>query len=389
MEVKQVAELVNLSTREILGEEDVLLEDLSNVVDMGNAILNADHKDKYINTLVNQIGKIVVVDRVYAGTVPSVLMDSWEYGSVVQKIAIEMPEATTNQSWELEDGESYDPFVFNGAKAYVKFYNSKVTFEVKMSITEVQLKQSFQNGSQLNAFVSAIYNAINKAMRVKIDSLTMDTINNMTAETLYDLDNAGGYASKTGVRAVNLLKLYNDAHSDNQLEPEEAITNPEFIRFAAYQMKLTADRMSRISKLYNIGGKDKFTPKELMHIVMLSDFADAADVYLQSDTFHNEFTALPKSEHVPFWQGSGKTYDFDDITSINVKTAANHTVEAKGILGVMFDRDALGVTNLDQRVTSIYNPSAEFYNNWYKFDAGYFNDLNENFVVFYVAKASA
>jgi hypothetical protein len=138
--------------------------------------------------------------------------------------------------------------------------------------------------------------------------------------------------------------------------------------------------------LFNIGGTDKFTPKEFLHVVLLSDFKKAANVFLQSDVFHDNFTELPGAEEVPYWQGSGTGYAFTDISSINIKTASDGTaVNTSGILGVMFDRDALGVTNLDRRVTTNYNPKAEFYNNWYKFDAGYFNDTNENFVVFFVA----
>ena len=118
---------------------------------------------------------------------------------------------------------------------------------------------------------------------------------------------------------------------------------------------------------------------------MLADFKKAANVYLQSDVFHDNFTELPNAEVVPYWQGSGLDYGFESVSAINIKTASGEDVEVSGILGVMFDRDALGVTNLDRRVTTNYNPKAEFYSNWYKFDAGYFNDTNENFVVFFVA----
>ena len=123
----------------------------------------------------------------------------------------------------------------------------------------------------------------------------------------------------------------------------------------------------------------------MLHVVMLSDFRNAADIYLQSDTFHEAYTALPNAETVPYWQGSGTDFTFDNVSKINVTTTGNHNVEAGGILAVMFDRDALGVSNLSRRVTTNYNAKAEFWNNFYKFDAGYFNDQNENFLVFFVA----
>lgn len=384
MEVAQVYSLVNDSTKEILGESAVLAEDLSNVVDIGTEIFNANAVDNYVRSLVNHIGKVIFVNRGYSGSVPSVLMDGWEYGSVLEKITAELPEATENESWELEDKTSYDPNIFYQPKVSAKFFNKKVTFEIPMSFTEKQVKESFSNASQLNSFLSMLYNAVEKSLTVKIDSLIMRTINNMIGETLVDEYGETSYSTDSGVKAVNLLFLYNDKF-DKEITAEKAITDPDFIRFAAYEMGVYMTRLSRISSLFNVGGKDRFTPADMLHVVMLADFKKAANVYLQSDVFHDNFTALPNAEVVPYWQGSGLDYGFESVSAINIKTASGEDVEASGILGVMFDRDALGVTNLDRRVTTNYNPKAEFYSNWYKFDAGYFNDTNENFVVFFVA----
>jgi len=384
MEVKQIYELMNTVTGEVLGESSVVAEDLSNVVDIGTQIFNANAVDNYVRSLVNHIGRVIFVNRPYSGNVPSVLMDGWEYGSVLEKITAELPEATENESWELTDGASYDPNIFYKPTVSAKFFNKRVTFEIPMSFTEKQVKESFSNATQLNGFLSMLYNAIDKSMTVKVDALVMRTINNMIGETIVDDYGSAALSSKSGVKAVNLLYLYNDRYTQN-LTAANAITDPDFIRFAAYEMGVTSARLTKISSLYNIGGKDRFTPSDLLHVVMLADFKKAADAYLQSDTFHDEFTRLPGAELVPYWQGSGTGYAFSDITAVNITTASGSSVNATGILGVMFDRDALGVTNLDRRVTTNYNPKAEFYNNWYKFDAGYFNDTNENFVVFFVA----
>lgn len=383
MTVTQIYDIINPITKEILGETAVVNEDLSNIVDIGKELFDATDVDNYVKSLVNHIGRVIFVNRPYSGSAPSVLMDGWEYGSVLEKISAELPEATENESWELTDGASYDPNIFYKPKVSAKFFNKKVTFEIPMSFTEKQVKESFSNAGQLNGFLSMLYNAVDKSMTIKIDSLVMRTINNMIAETLHNFNDSGDY-SGTGVRAVNLLKLYND-DKGTTLKAEKSIKDPDFIRFASYIMGLYMERLSKISSLFNIGGKDRFTSRDLLHVILLSDFAKASDSFSMSSTFHNEFVALPKGEIVPYWQGSGTDYSFNSVSSINVKTASGDTVNASGIIGVMFDRDALGVTNLDRRVTTNYNPKAEFFSNWYKFDAGYFNDMNENFVLFYVA----
>lgn len=391
MEVKQIYEILNTVTDEILGKNDIVAEDLSNIVDIGTEIFNTTDVDNYVKSLVNKVGKVVFVNRPYSGNVPSVLMDSWEFGSVLQKISADLPKATENEDWELEDGKSYDTNVFYKPTVTNKFFNNKVTFEINMSFTERQVKESFNSASEINGFISMLYNSVDKAMTVKIDSLVMRAINNMTAQTLHSAFPTvtdGDYSKVTDVKAVNLLKAYNEKNNAT-LTAEEAIYNPAFIRYASYVMGLYKDRMSKLSTLFNVGGKDRFTSNDLLHIVMLSDFAKSADTYLQSDTYHNEFTALPNAETVPYWQASGKDYSFANTSDIhvNIKDAEGATAEvtASGIIAVMFDRDAVGVCNTDRRVTTNYNAKAEFYNNYYKFDASYYNDLNENFVVFFVA----
>lgn len=395
MEVKQIYTLINSVSGEVLGRTDIVTEDLTGIVDLGKEVFNQSAVDNYVKSLVNHIGKVIFVNRPYAGKVPSVLMDAWEFGSVLEKISADVPEAEENDTWNLENGQSYDQDVFHKPTVTAKFFNSKVTFEVPVSITERQVKESFSNAAQLNGFISMIYAAVEKSMTIKADALIMRTINNMIAETvLADAqafgatagDMAGAdLASTSTARCVNLLKLYNDkTGASTKLTAAKAITDPDFIRFASYVMGTYADRLQSISTVFNVGGKERFTPKDMLHVVLLSDFAKAAQTYLYSDTFNRGDVLLPQAETVPFWQGSGQNYEFASTGNINIKESGGKAVEISGVLGVMFDRDALGVCNLDRRVTTNYNAKAEFFNNYYKFDAGYFNDTNENFVVFFI-----
>ncbi|UWI16952.1 MAG: hypothetical protein [Bacteriophage sp.] len=409
MDVKRICTLINSVSGEVLGKTDIVKDDLTGIVDLGKEVFNQNAVDNYVKSLVNHIGKVIFVNRPYAGKVPSVLMDAWEFGSVLEKISADVPEAEENDTWNLKDGQTYDQDVFHKPTVTAKFFNSKVTFEVPVSITERQVKESFSNAAQLNGFISMIYAAVEKSMTIKADALIMRTINNMIAETVladaqvFGATAAGDMAgadlsSASTARCVNLLKLYNDKYfpatpaqgegeptpNPNALTAAKAITDPDFIRFASYVMGTYADRLQSISTVFNVGGKERFTPKDMLHVVLLSDFAKAAQTYLYSDTFNRGDVLLPQAETVPFWQGSGQNYEFASTGNINIKESGGKAVEISGVLGVMFDRDALGVCNLDRRVTTNYNAKAEFFNNYYKFDAGYFNDTNENFVVFFI-----
>lgn len=387
MKVTQVYEILNTITNELLGESVIVNEDLSNVVDIGKAFENLENGyDNYVRKLHDHIGKMVFVDRVYSGRAPSVIMDAWEFGSILEKVRANLPEAQENESWELEDGTSYDPNIFYKPSVSAKFFNSKVTFEIPISITEKQVKSSFSNATQLNAFYSMIQTAITNSMTVKLDGLVMRTINSGIAETIHNEFSGGTYTGASGVRAVNLLYLYNHKMGGS-LTAEQAMTDSGFIRFASFTMKNYIGYLHDMSTLFNIGGTEKFTPDDRMKIVMLNQFKNAAEVYLYDglNQFNTDGIKFPQVDGVSYWQGSGLDLGFASTTAINVKTPSGDTVSITGVLACIFDRDALGVANVDRRVTTNYNAKAEFWNEWHKYDAGYFLDLDENFVVFFVA----
>lgn len=377
MKVTQIKDLVNSSLKELNGSSILLKEDLSNVVDVGTEIFDTDNVDNFVKKLIDRVGNTVFNTRVYQGSAPSVLMTSWEFGSVLEKVDSELPEVEENDSWSLENGKDYSPNIFYQPKVSAKFFNSKVTFDIPISFTRMQVKSAFNSASELNGFLSMLMNGVQNAMTVHIDGLIMKTINNMTATVLN---------GKKGLQVVNLLDGYN-ATATVKLTAENALQNADFIKYANLIINTYRDRISKLSTLFNQGGKSKFTPLANQHLVVLSDLASASKVYLESETLHDDNVKITNYDTVPYWQGSGTTYSFNDVSSIDVAIKdgkSTKEIKASGILGVLFDTNAVGVTCQNQRVTTNYNPRAEFFTNFTKFDAGYYNDLNENFIVFTV-----
>ena len=388
MEMKQIYQIINTVSQEVLGETALVQEDLGNIVDIGTAVFDNNSFDKFVRSLVDHIGRVVFVDRVYRGRVPSIVRDGWEYGAVLEKLACKLPEAQENESWELQSGTSYDPNVFIAPVVTAHFYNKKVTFEIQISIVERQFRSAFSSGSQAASFIAMIFNAIENSMTIKLDALIMRTICNMIGETVYDDFGANAITGGSGVKAVNVLYLYNQTvAAGDALTAANCMQSPAFLRFASNLMKMYKDRLAVESTLFNIDGEPRFTPADRLHFVVLSEFAAGVESYLQSDTFHDEMVALPEYESVPFWQGSGTGYAFTDTGKVYVTTASNHAETVTGVLGVMFDSDAAAVCNMDRRTTSQYNAKGEFTNNFFKMDCQYLNSLQENFVVFFAAAA--
>lgn len=388
MKVTQIADLVNGITSQVLGKSaELTAENMSGLVDVGTQLTDSHNIDNYVKSLADRIGKVIFVDRPYSGSAPAVFYDSWDYGSILEKISAEMPSATTNETWDLTDGKDYSQDVFHKPVVSAKFFNKKVTFECEQSYTERQVKSAFISPSDYNAFLTMLYNSVEKAMTIKIDGLITRTINNMIAETVkaeFPSVTDGNYAESDSVKAVNLLKQYNTTFSKT-LTKANCLFDPDFLRYSAYVIKTYTDRIKKISTLFNVGGKDRFTPTDKQMLILHADFAAREDIYLSSDVYHNEIVKIPNYSTVPYWQASGKGFEQDITSGISVVCNDNTAINMSGIVGVLFDHDALGVTCSDRRVNTYYNAKAEFFNNFYKFDSSYFNDLNENFVVFFIA----
>lgn len=384
MQVSQIYAILNDVMKEVTGQNVadegepaayILQEDLSNIVDMGTLVFdNTYWKDNYVKSLINRIGREVFVDRVYEGYAPSVLRDAWEYGSIMSKTRCKIFDAKANPSWNLSAGTTVNQFEFNPPDVTQKFYNSKTAWQIDCSFTDVQLRESFTSAAAMNRFISMIENRIQTSMTIYIDSLIMRTINNFIAEKLY---------ANNGV--VNVLAEFN-ATQESSITAADAVSNKEFYRYLAYRTDLDIERFRAPSANFNIDSDANvtFTPREYAHFVLLSNFATGMKVYLQSDTYHDNLVTLGSFETVPYWQAQGDAYQLATTSRIDVKLASDntHTIDRNYIIGILFDRDALGVLNDNRRVTTSYNANGEYWNNFYKVDTSYFNDLAENAIIY-------
>lgn len=385
MEINQVYDLVNNSLQEVIGTTAILQEDLSNVVEVGTAVFNANAFEQYSKALVNRIGKTIFVTRKYQGELTKLMMDSWEFGSVLMKVDSDIPEVTENESWELEEGASYDPNIFYPDKSVrAKFYNRRVTFEIDRSITDKQIKQSFTSASEMGAFVSMLFTQIENALTIATENLIKKGVNSLIGDTIYADYGAVALNTKSGVKAVNLLKLYNDQYGTT-LTKDKAIYTKEFLIFASEKIRTYIKKVGTMSTLFNVGARQRFTTKDNLHVIMLSDFASKSIAFAESSTFHNELVALPNYDEVSFWQGTGTDYGFGSVSKIDVKTGDGHEVACDYIVCALFDRNAVAVNNYDKRVKTHYNEKAEFTNYYYKEDMQLAVDANENMVVFFLA----
>ena len=377
MTITQVYQFVNDATKEVLGETGlVVAEDLSNIVDVGQALANAQGVDAYVKALANRIGRMVFVNRPYDGRYPKLLVDAWTFGSILGKVEAELIDATNCEDWDMINGQSIDPYVVNLPVVSTKFYNKQSVFELDITLPRQQVEMSFTSASEMGRFLAMIETMVRNSMNVKIDTLLATAVNNFMA-VLIDTDN--------GARVRHLVTEYNTL-AGTSLTAEKALINTDFLRYASAEILNKTEQLTAYSKVHNEGGKARHTPKAMQHAIFHSKFATALDTHLASVTFHDKFVKLSDYDTTPYWQGSGQTFAWADTSKIDVTAilddGTTKAVAKDDICAFIFDKEALGVLQPREKVEGIYNPKGSYYNEFYKYASRFWNDFNENAVLF-------
>ena len=374
--VSQIYDLVNQTAKESMGERAITVKDVSSLIALGDSVLasNTD-TENFLNTLVDRIARTVFSVRQYESDSEGMVRHPFEFGCIVQKIYIDLPEAKKNDAWEIGKSDyssKFAPVIKPTAKQ--KLFNGITTWEVDVTIPDFMFRTAFTNETSMATFIDAIFTAMDNMM-----SLALENNANLTRASFIARKIKGGKPCG----AINLLHEYNTITSAG-LTVENALMNAEFLAWASRSINLWVKRMSKMSVLFNEEGYKRHTPKDKLVVNLLQDFTSACDTFLGANTFHDELVKLPMYDSVAYWQSAGESFDFNDTSAINIKLDETNTVSKKGIIGVIYDYEAMGVTLNERRSTSERNNHDEYTNYYNKANIGYFNDMSENGIVFYL-----
>ena len=374
--VEQIYTLVNETAKESMGEKAIAVKDVSSLIALGDSVLSsASDTENFLNTLVDRIARTVFSVRRYETDTEGMVRHPFEFGCIVQKIYVDMPEAKQNNSWEIgKDGYTpvFAPVIKPTAKQ--KLFKGITTWEVDVTIPDYMLRTAFLNETSMATFIDAIFTAMDNMI-----TLALENNANLTRASFIARKLKGGKPCG----AINLLHEYNTLTSAS-LTVEGAMMNAEFLAWASRAINLWVKRMSKMSVLFNEEGYKRHTPKDKIVVNLLQDFTSACDTFLGANTFHDELVKLPMYDSVAYWQGAGESFDFNDTSAINIKIDESNTITKKGIIGIVYDYEAMGVTLNERRSTSERNNHDEYTNYYNKANIGYFNDMSENGIVFYL-----
>ena len=390
MKVTDASAIVNALYKEMTGATDIAVVDASNIVDIGKTLQKVTSVDSIYKSIADKVGKVVVKNKLYTGKFPNLLRDGWEFGSIMETLRVKPYTAVNDPSHNPSNG-SYPLTDYQAGGVVAKYFTDYDNFEFVYWKPTDQLWSAFNSMDEMVRFLGAIEVAVANSLTVRLQGLAKTAINNMIAQTIHaDFPNTASenYNANSYARSINVLKLYNDA-TGSSLTVENCRQSAEFLKFFVKLVMNTYDRLQDMSKIFNIDGEDTFTKAEDINLVVLSTVANDIKVNMQSDVYHKDLVSLPNYETVPYWQASGTSYDESVIGEIKVtiKTGdeTTATVELPGILGVMFDKNAIGINCEKRKTTTFYHPDLDQTKFFDKYFAQYYNDFSENFVVFYVA----
>lgn len=399
MTANQVKEIVQKTLNQARGEEAVELVTMADVLSLGETMFVEGWANDFFGALLDVIGKTTVINRPYSPRTKSKLKDAFEYGAILRKIDVEPLPVDYDRAWTKDTDETdtiggtndgYLGGIFKIKKPTVRqvLFNSFNVWAFEMTIPNKQVKQAFHSAEELAAFIDALMVAMQNSINESIDAMNRMTLSTFAAIKCAETFGTGA----TATTAINLLSDYNELHPDATLTAAEAMENLDFMRYACKQILLFQKRMEEMSELFNGEKRKRFTPKENQVLTLNSDFVAAYETYLMSTTFHEELVKLGEYDEVNYWQGSGLDYsDHEKIAvttpafSIGEGTADNWSVSADGVIGILADDRAYGVTIYDRDSASVVDTIKGITQMKESANIGWFNDRAENGIVFIVA----
>lgn len=368
MTTEQIYGLVNTVNSEATGHSGIVVTDTSSLIALGNAVLSSStNTEAFLNTLAQRIGKTILRFRDYRNKLGDMVLNDFEYGAIIQKIKVHMPEAELDESYDLIDGQTVDHYKIAKPSVDQKLFVTRTPYQFHITIQRVHLKEAFLSPEAMGSFIGIIFGEVRNAIEISLENLGRVTLATAIAEY------------STG-REVALVSDFNAEYNPaTPLTAAEALHNEEFLRYTIMRMMTVVDGIQDASELYNDGSMITFTPREDIRIRVISEFQRRLESNVLYSAFNERFVDIPEGyTKLNFWQSPQSPYE------VNIKRPSDDAnTNVNNVVALLYDRDAMGVYKIDEEVaTSPVNAAGLYYNQYWHEKQLRFIDLSENGVVF-------
>lgn len=381
MDVNQIYTIVNSITDQAIGKEGLTTVSEQGLISLGNIVLDSStYTEAFLNTLVRRIGKTIISSRAYKSKFDYLMKDSFEWGSILQKIKVRMPKAEADESYGLVDGSTVDHYKINKPKASQKLFVTETPYQFHITIQREHLKTAFTGAAAMASFIGAVYTEVQNALELALEELGRTCLCNYMAE-LWTLPSPEEENQDPipGSRVINLVTEYNTLRPTATVTSANCLFDSDFLRYAVRRMKEISNKMTYMTTgLFNDGTETRHTPKNLQRILVLDELQDALETNVLYSAFNYDFVQLPGFERVAFWQAIEEPASFDVARSSD-----NTNIVCENVVATIFDTDAMGMYKKDEWVsTTPFNSAGGYANSYWHERQLWVNDLSENMVIF-------
>lgn len=368
MTTEQIYGLVNTVNAEAFGHSAMVVTDTSGLISLGNTVLSSStNTEAFLNTLAQRIGKTILRFRDYRNKLGDMVLNDFEYGAILQKIKVNMPEAELDESYDLIDGNTVDHYKIAKPSVDQKLFVTRTPYQYHITIQRVHLKEAFLSPEAMGSFIGIIFGEVRNAIEISLENLGRITLATAIAEC-------------ETTREIPLVTDFNTEYNPGTpLTAATAIHNEEFLRYAVMRMMNLIDMIQDASELYNDGSMVTFTPREDVRMKVISEFQRRIESNVLYAAFNERFVDIPDGyKSINFWQASQTPYD------VNIKRPSDDAATTvNNVVAILYDRDAMGVYKIDEEVaTSPVNAAGLYYNQYWHEKQLRFVDLSENIQIF-------
>ena len=382
--------------------DDQFIVDLGKALDFdaeGDISTNTP-ADLFFKALMSQMGKIIVDTRSYVAQLPKLYVDPVNWGLFQEQITIELSDVMIDEMWNPNgfinwnapngtgqaEGERIAAIEFGCYKppVHAKLYKKAHGIMTALTTAREQMFMAFKSVDQYNSFLAGLFNSVENTIQLKAEVYALMTVSMGIAK------------AKANGNEINLLDEYNTL-SNHSLLKEAALNDSDFMKYALMRIAETKDNIKRFTTLYN--NHEHLTFASEPQTILLNKFSNSAKFNVRANTYHEELLGIGDYDKVSAWQSAvgvdnKQPYNFDTSSSIILSKAG--AMEAglmkesdtgtqfaiNGVIGVVYDRLAMGITIDRKKTTSQYSASRDTVNYFYHALANYIVNDNYPIVIF-------
>lgn len=316
--------------------------DISSFIAFGQDVLsNPLLTESVYSKLIDRIGKTVIAIDEAEDEGRGIVVNAFEYGSILQKLSFQLQSAEASSEWDPANPEN--PYLETAKDGIIqKFFEQYIpAFSYKDVSHTDQLKEAFTSPQALQGFLDALYTRMYNAYKLAKQGLSDAAIGGIMA-AIYEEATAATPGVNASRRVRHLLTEYNtDINtSGTDLTAADSLQNEDYLDWVRKQIIIDQKNISKMNKLYNDGSVERrTTDADLKLDLSVALTASYAKYY--GDTFNDGYVQLPKHNEIVHWGIATSPQE------VKVSLDGETTTDIKNILGFMYDKDAV-VATLDK-----------------------------------------